>query len=169
MITPRLYLDVDGVLAAVAVYSYSSPEPYDPAYAWSDWETIDYVPVSRSLASALGDLPADRVWLTTWTQRANEVLSPYFGWPQLEVLDARARERSWWKLDALIDTHPRGVPFVWVDDELARQRALLNPGFDAALATLGAPYLLVCPLEIGASALAPSQVDEIRQFLSDLR
>ena len=154
---PRLYLDVDGVLSPFVI-------PDSGTDTWTDWDRDAFAPTSRAMADALAALPVDIHWLTTWRDEANTHLAPRFGWPARPVLD-RDREIHWWKLDALLDDHPEGVPFVWCDDELDERRALLDPHFTRRLAALAAPYLLVCPARnVG---LTPADLERIHAFVTN--
>lgn len=138
--TTVLYLDVDGVLCPVVPPDESIDE-------FADWQLVPppgRVPWSPTLIGALSALPIERRWLTSWQHEANERLAPLFGWSTMPVLEYRPGS-LWWKFDALMQHHERGVPFVWIDDELDERRRDLTPMFDAGLASLDAPYLCLSP------------------------
>jgi hypothetical protein len=138
MLTPILYLDVDGVVCPFRV-----PDEYIDDFR--DWEVVPAsydVPWSPALVAQITALPVERRWLTTWEHEANDRLSPLFGWEALPVLEC-VRGAKWWKYDALIRQHTPGVPFIWIDDEMDYWRHELAESFDAGLGELGSPYLCI--------------------------
>ena len=152
---PFLYLDVDGVLNPLG----------DPCRDWTDWPGHPVFNLSRRMGARLGEVQAKLVWATTWQGEANDRIAPVFGWPAAPILP-RAPEVFWWKFESLLSTHPMGVPFVWIDDELDDRLASL-PEFDDALAPLGADYLLVCPDTL--LGLTAAQIDSVEEFVNSLR
>lgn len=113
----RLLLDVDGVLNAVG----------PPCPDWQEWNATkcgnSVINYSLDVGRAIAELDVDVVWLSTWRQKANEWISPLFGWPEHAVVSIDDEKmlswRSWWKLDAakrLYGEDPQ--PFIWADDDL---------------------------------------------------
>lgn len=172
MTRPLLALDVDGALSPL-------PRPdgtVDPT--WDDVARVDspfLLHLSRTLGDELAALGADRVWLTTWEHRANDVIVPHLGWEPLPVLTAPARldgpllRGQRWKagaLDAYLAEHDPPA-LVWVDDLLGQPGSDLRGEVDARLAddwldTL--PHLLIGPDEhVG---LSPADLTRIRAFLA---
>lgn len=132
-----IVLDLDGVLI-----------PFDgPHDGWGRWERSaersDLV-VSREAVEAVEDLGAQVHWATSWAANANAVVSPFLGWPELEILEKRTVPQ-WWKLGA-VEAFLRRAPYgrvVWVDDDLDRY-------IDDIQARLAGPLAsgrlhLVCP------------------------
>jgi hypothetical protein len=153
----RLYLDVDGVLSTWGA-------PTDSAF--DDWREEAGTKWSPSMVGAVGALDVDLTWLTTWGERANSVLAPLYGWPEKPAL-AHGPERTWWKLDALVTSHTKGVPFIWVDDEMNLQRHDLGGGdgiFERFLDWLESPILLICPR--GSTGLSPEHLEAMGQFIA---
>ncbi|TQL02959.1 HAD domain-containing protein [Cellulomonas sp. SLBN-39] len=111
-----LYLDVDGVLLPFGAPS----APARPAAPGGNPLTsrLDVGP-----ARALGALPVELVWATTWGQDANDLLAPLLGWSALPVLDPAepSAEDTWfrlhWKTRSIL-RHAAGRDLVWVDDEI---------------------------------------------------
>lgn len=72
----------------------------------------------------LAALPCDLVWATTWMAKANEVLAPRLGLPQLPVVDWLDDEgdsgRPHWKTRSHVQW-AAGRRFVWADDENRRR------------------------------------------------
>jgi hypothetical protein len=149
-----VYVDVDGVLCPL-------PSPRRGAPGWRFGSGVAWRP---EVAARLAALPAELVWASTWGAEANTVLAPLFGWPQRPVLGRRS-SALWWKLAALLADHPRGVPFVWVDDELDQRAAAMGRDrFTSRLEALGAPSLLVCPDP--TEGLSGQDLDRIERFVA---
>ena len=152
---PILYIDVDGVLCPFDVPSHDE---------FGDWQIIPGsfdVPWSPTLASLVGSLPVTKVWLTSWQHEANELLSPLFNWPELAVREHRPGS-LWWKLDALVQHHDSGCPFVWIDDELDRQINELGHLFQASLDYLEVPHLLISTKS--GQGITRADMERIAQF-----
>lgn len=115
----RIFLDVDGVLNAV-----SDKNPSE----WSEWRVTecDGWPIRHSLEMGreLGKiflLPnVEVIWLTTWEHKANEWISPLFGWPKFRVAERVTPSLDfWWKEAAFRQIHEDNpMPFVWIDDDI---------------------------------------------------
>lgn len=117
MTSKRIYLDVDGALS-----------PFDPVQHQPGWQyrTVRaagmHVEYSPNLVSALRNLPAEIVWLTSWEDDAAISLAPMIGLPNYRVLhpsgghEGSEVEEHWWKLNALQNDDP--TEFYWFDDEL---------------------------------------------------
>jgi hypothetical protein len=160
MTTPILYLDVDGVLCPHRV-------PDESIDDFGDWVMVPNsydVPWSPAMIELINALVVERRWLTSWQHEANERLSPLFGWEQLPVLEHRPGS-LWWKFDALVQNHPRGTPFIWIDDELDTQRAALEGMFEAGLRTLEAPYLSISTW--AHRGITRDDIARISDFLDD--
>lgn len=130
---------------------------------WGDRRTVALTPISDRLAAALADLGTDTVWASTWREEANVVLCPEFGWDPLDVLE-RHPEVLWWKLDSICATHPAGVPFVWVDDELDTRDDELDGLVRLMCDGLDVDYLLICPDR--NTGLTPADVATIAEFVA---
>lgn len=151
---PVLALDVDGTVS-----------PFSPTGSWPDFAPtprarLDTL-LSAQMAVALAALPADRIWLTDWETSANAIIGATFGWAPLPVLTRPTQpDGGWWKLAALRAYRPRrGVPLVWVDDQLAT-----NPEAQAWARRLPTPSLLISPDPF--TGITPAHVEQISEFLT---
>jgi hypothetical protein len=113
----RLFLDVDGVLNAV-----------NPTGQWPDLKRarVNRFPIcwSPTVVEFFNELSTrvEILWLTTWEERAQELLAPVLGLRafQLAAEDTDPLSIHWWKhtvVQQWWENDPR--PFIWVDDELA--------------------------------------------------
>lgn len=149
----KLYLDVDGVV---------NPRPARQPGPFDDWVNDGYVTWSPSMGERLAGLGAEIVWLSTWRDQANDILSRRYGWEPKEVLE-RHEEVVWWKIESLFYNHD-GEPFIWVDDEIDERRSEDATVIDGMLAGLGVEYLLICPdPHVGISA---EQFEEMATFIA---
>ncbi|WP_340377945.1 hypothetical protein U5640_24810 [Streptomyces sp. SS7] len=115
---PLLFLDVDGTLIP-----FGGPGPHRE-YGTSSHPLLPRLdPALGPRLLALGCTP---VWATTWLHEANELLSPWLGWPPLDVVDWPEDTEvpaGWcgaalhWKTRVLVE-RAAGRPFVWLDDEI---------------------------------------------------
>jgi len=156
----RLYLDVDGVLCPFVTPLVDE---------FGDWQVVPGshdTPWSPTLASMIDELEAQRVWLTSWEYGANERLCPLFSWPEQLVLEHRPGS-LWWKLDALVQHHPRGVPFIWVDDEMDVRREEIGKIFSDSVTSLDAPYLLISTRS--NQGLTRANLTSVAAFLAEHR
>jgi hypothetical protein len=132
--TPRIYLDVDGVLNAV---SSRAPSPEECGWSQDSWrrERINGYMISWSteLVDALNELVADGVeirWLTTWCELAQQLIAPALGlkggdsWKLANGVTAdEARMwdmgRRWWKTGVFEADHANDPAdkIVWIDDD----------------------------------------------------
>jgi hypothetical protein len=78
MTRPLLFLDVDGTLLPFAAPAWA--EPWEPGTPYPLLSHLD-----RGLGGPLLALACDLVWATTWTDGANEEISPILGLPVLPV------------------------------------------------------------------------------------
>lgn len=134
--TTTIYLDVDGVLNAVARVNPSmTATGWDP-HCW-DTAPINGYPIrwNRELINALNELAGrDDVefkWLTTWTNDAAKILAPEIGinGQDWDVLDRNELAvRPWWKLEAIRADVESTQPdrFVWIDDDLSMESRALE-------------------------------------------
>ncbi|MFE6825945.1 HAD domain-containing protein [Streptomyces sp. NPDC057690] len=123
---PLLFLDVDGPLIPFGM----SPEHQQAATADASPRADQPNPLLERLDPGIGArllaLGCHLVWATTWMEKANEVVAPRIGLPNLPVAD-------WPGTAADAETVPRGLhwktrhlvewadgrPFIWVDDEIS--------------------------------------------------
>ena len=111
--TPRLYLDIDGVLLADNPRLRSGSKEYDGTR---------YAP---EVLRRLGNTSLELVWLTTWGADEVSQLTT-----DLDVLHGgRQLKRgpgSDWKLSAVItDQTESPSPFVWADDRISPEDVLI--------------------------------------------
>lgn len=126
-----IYLDIDGVLNAVAL---RTPSP--KFSGWQDWESkivnrwrFQY---SKDMVSTLNDL-SERPgitfkWLTTWGYAAPHILCPAIGingkgWEVISSEQHCWRGHDWWKLQAIQEDakSSKGQRFIWIDDEISAE------------------------------------------------
>ncbi|WP_328943445.1 hypothetical protein OG259_19545 [Streptomyces sp. NBC_00250] len=119
MVTPLLFLDVDGPLIPFGAgdreyptYPPAPPAPVSPLLARLD----------PAQGPRLAALPYELVWATTWEDDANAWVAPRLGLPALPLVrwpgdgpDPVAGVH--WKAPALV-AWAGGRPFAWVDDEI---------------------------------------------------
>jgi hypothetical protein len=152
-----IYLDVDGVLL---------PHPSYAGAEFTDWQPIPghiSATWSPGLVRSISALSLERRWLTSWEDNANERLCPLFDWEPLPVLHYQPGSQ-WWKLDALVQHHEVGRPFIWIDDEIDNRRDDIGPAFDAALDTLDAPRLVISTWP--SVGITLDHLDEMARFIS---
>jgi hypothetical protein len=112
---PILAVDVDGV---ISLFGFDEP----PDRNLARFELIDGMVHCISIAAGdrlrrLSD-HYELVWATGWEHRANDMLAPMLGLPDLPVVtfDGAARfGTAHWKLGPL-DTYAGGRPLAWIDD-----------------------------------------------------
>lgn len=131
--TPRIYLDIDGVLLA------DSPE-------FPVTREFDLTRVAPEALARLDALPAEVVWLSTWTAREINWIPEELGLlTGKRNLERPRRPRhpgvpSHWKLLALIhDQSESPSPFIWIDDQITLQDSLQIG------AELKTPHLIINP------------------------
>ena len=165
-----IYLDVDGVLNAVA-----RTNPSMTATGWDPhcWETapINGYPIrwSKELITALNEM-ADREdvtfkWLTTWTDDAAKILSPAIGingqdWDVLHGdQHAWGGKRGWWKLEAIQADVLSTMPdrFIWIDDDLSMESAACEWLFSRTNAKGISPFM--------REGLTREHVEQITAFI----
>lgn len=169
MTTPVLFLDVDGTLCP------DIPRGNDHPQTWPTWERVlhpamwpNLAPVyfSPDMCRHLGALPAERVYLSTWTSKVDDWgLSQAIGWscpylplpfsreggaePKARALEGWARQES-------------SRPFISVDDD---------PYFHDLLrgseVILQVPHLLIqTDSRVG---ILPEHIEQMREFCSSVR
>lgn len=145
---PVLLLDVDGVLNPLHADDLSLFEPLEDVVG--AWQTQTAVYHSKFNHQRLELLAArfDLVWCTGWEDRANEIISPAHGLPELPVIRFEPmilsesgltvvefeKDRSWkspWIMKWLSENEIG--PAAWVDDQIeagdrewARQRTMIG-------------------------------------------
>jgi hypothetical protein len=111
---PLLFLDVDGTLLPFAAPAWA--EQWEPGTPYPLLSHLD-----RRLGGPLLALECDLVWATTWTDGANEEISPLLGLPVLPFVEwpdgPEPTDGRHWKTETLV-AWAAGRPFVWVDDEI---------------------------------------------------
>ncbi|MFH0180413.1 HAD domain-containing protein [Streptomyces cacaoi] len=123
---PLLFLDVDGPLIPFG----TSPDHPQAAATGVPTPADQGNPLLERLDPGIGArllaLGCDLVWATTWMEKANEVVAPRIGLPNLPVADwpdtaadAEPDPRGLhWKTRHLVEW-AAGRPFIWVDDEIS--------------------------------------------------
>lgn len=149
---PRLYLDVDRVVAPVGM-------PAD----WEDAEPVQ-APVgtawfSPTMLQRLTEHPVDLVWVTSWGEQAMETFAPFLGGGvrQVRCCDPGRESDGWWKADAVaqdLAEHPTMGPVAWLDDHHTKFEA----DGDAAIA--GVHALKIAPDD----GLTPAEADRVRAW-----
>jgi hypothetical protein len=104
--TPRLYLDIDGVILA------KQPK-------FKDAEDYDFARYSPEVARRIGQTGLELVWLTTWGERDIEKFTDDID----ELKGGRYLHRpiglKKWKIIALeSDQLNSPSPFVWIEDQM---------------------------------------------------
>jgi HAD domain in Swiss Army Knife RNA repair proteins len=165
---PILLLDVDGVLNAALL---ELPEGW--RRGTFNGFLLSWDPTVTARLRELHESGRVEIrWLTTWAEKADELLAEPMGLPRgLRVhgregvastgFSGRLRGAAgWWKLDAaraLADAEP-GRRIVWIDDELADQA-------DDVVEWLGAhPHVLVVAPNL-FTGLTHEHLDEIEEWL----
>lgn len=125
MITPLLFLDVDGPLLPFGPAPDGRPTRR-PAAEFRPGANPLLARLDPAVGARLAALPCTLVWATTWLTEANERIAPLLGLPELPVVDwpdltAEDALDRWaglhWKTRTLLDW-AAGRPFAWVDDEI---------------------------------------------------
>jgi hypothetical protein len=120
-----LFLDVDGTLIPFQLRpgdegSTVVPDRAGPPVSAANPLLSRLDPAHGARLSALG---CDLVWATSWTEEANEEISPRLGLPALPVVpwsdgaEESVTGRLHWKTRELV-AWAAGRTFVWVDDEI---------------------------------------------------
>lgn len=176
MSRPLLVLDVDGTLNPLTRREPAGVLP------WSDYRDVDRSPhplrLSRTLGDELARLDAERVWLTTWNDLANDLVAPAMGWPPMPVLVDAKKPRleevlggsQIWKVRALgsyLLTHQPSA-LVWVDDLLGRPWTEVRTAVDDFVEQgwPGVPHLFVGPDPY--LGISPDELGEMRDFLDGM-
>ncbi|GHJ44269.1 hypothetical protein Cs7R123_16110 [Catellatospora sp. TT07R-123] len=130
---PLLFLDVDGPLNPYAAKPTRRPDGYqthrmllasmaEPTRPpWHRRRPLR-VWLHPGHGPSLLALPFDLVWATSWTDEANEWISPRLGLPELPVVPWPVPRRDgpggvFYKTAPLVEW-AAGRPFAWVDDDL---------------------------------------------------
>jgi hypothetical protein len=167
---PVLLLDVDGVLNAV--------RPRQPE-GWRRGTFSGYVltwdpTVTARLRGLHESGRVELQWLTTWTDRADELLAEPMGLPRglrthgregvlsMGFLGRLSGLPGWWKLAAaraVAEAEP-GRRIVWIDDDLAEQAA------DTSEWLAGNAQVLVVAPDLVAG-LTHAELDRVEAWLAD--
>lgn len=157
----RLYLDVDGVLNPYVA-------PGEVPATWPDFRE-DFlgrrlVVWSPAMLTAIGQLPVELVWVTTWESAAEQDFGPELGSRRSRrVLSLAATGLGiFGPKPAVIaeDLQANPAPFVWVDDEV------ITPAAIDQLAAFGQPMLTISPnRRIG---IEPNHIRQVEAFLRSL-
>lgn len=154
---PLLLLDVDGVLNP-----YGAPA-CPPGYTEHDFYPGDEEPVRLCAAHGpwLRDLATrfEIVWATAWETNANRLLSPFFGLPELPVIQfPRAKFAPFAKLPAIM-AYAGDRPLVWIDDIHPSEAHIWAAGRSA-------PTLLITVDPVGG--LTRAIIDRAGEWADDL-
>ncbi|MFC9243776.1 hypothetical protein ACFT7S_06905 [Streptomyces sp. NPDC057136] len=140
MVRPILLVDVDGPLNPYAAKPSRRPEGYEThRLVTPRWEAGERrrltewglpnkavkplrVWLNPHHGPALGALPFDLVWATTWEEEANTYVAPALGLPNLPFISwASTRHEPeggvFWKTPEIV-AWAKGRAFAWVDDEI---------------------------------------------------
>ena len=158
----RLYLDVDGVLSPYVA-------PGEVPASWPDFREgflgRRLVVWSPSMLAAIGQLPVEVVWVTTWGGEAERSFGPVLGSQRpRRVLDLSAAGLGPAGPKPAAIAEDLGsclAAFVWVDDE-----AITPPAVDQ-LAAFGRPMLTISPDR--RTGLEPYHLEDIAAFLDSLQ
>jgi hypothetical protein len=165
--TPRLFLDVDGVINAVC-------RGNNPRDCWPDYQTTVVegfrITWSSQVAKRLARLD-DHVeinWLTTWEHLAPQLLAPFMrlpNWPVAERSSMSMDSFPWWKLDVVRSYWEKDQrPFIWLDDDIGY---FYDPHVQEFVQELPAgSCMLVCPET--RRGLEPHHFNEIDYWLEEL-
>lgn len=162
-----LALDIDGVLIPCGKLS---PED-EMTRVHADYQGT--FQVSMPMMQAIDSLPAEKIWLTTWGNEANEAFSSIFG--ELPVLKqpnwtpALQHER-WWKTTSLLKwikaapaTGTKVTSVVWFEDE-AYNHTDDMVWLITELLGLGVPFKMI---ETNSTrGLQPEHIEQARAFFA---
>jgi hypothetical protein len=128
LMPPKLFLDIDGVLAP-----FDNRQPDMEPVVVGGWHGT--IIVSRSVIARLADLHAREVvaieWLTSWEDDANTVLAPRVGLDTYPVhMEPAHRTELYWKEHVVRDHAATGARFIWVDDEMTDHDAHVTVAAD---------------------------------------
>ena len=156
----KLYLDVDGV-----VNPYVAPGELPET--WPDFRegfAGHRVAVwSPTMLAAIGRLPVEVVWTTTWGSSVEEALGSHLGVDTIRrALDLHAvgLGSAGAKPMAIVqDLMARPSPFIWIDDDA------ITPAATDQLTRLGHPMLTISPDP--RTGLEPGHLERIAAFIAD--
>lgn len=163
----RIYLDVDGVINALA--------RRQPEWVWGPREAkcVNGYPItwSPNLVAALNGVaktPGIGVyWLTTWCHDAPQKLAPALGidgtqWPVVGYEHwRRSTGLPWWKHRAIVEhLHDFDGPVLWIDDDHG-----VDPACVAWLA--GQPQILAMAPN-SSTGITRAEFDLIERFASEV-
>jgi hypothetical protein len=121
-VRPLILLDVDGPLNPFAAPACARPPGFvEHAIRLSRWDRRKVLrlwlnPTHGPDLCALAErADAQLAWATTWEHRANTVIAPVIGLPNLPVIDVGGAGESW-KFPA-VARYAGDRPLVWLDDD----------------------------------------------------
>lgn len=172
-----LVLDVDGVVAPVddrhGAQEWRPPADDD----WGDWQVIAAglgAPISRRLGEALAQLPAKKIWLTSWGAMANrEELLSTLGWTTPLPVAAVDDGPGWRKSAALARLIGKMPPdrrpdrLVWIDDQLLDFRDEVRDTLLGMLEDGSLPDAVLLIAPAATRGLTRADIDLIGRFLND--
>ena len=163
---PVWLLDVDGVLNSLS----SAPNPKElrrgeavQKYLRTNSGATFRLRVHNDLVAFVNRMHesglVDIRWATTWTDQANTVFAPAFGFPQLPVWSRPPEETGRfddhnWKTTAALRVVHNGRKLVWTDDEA------IPDYFDDLVADVSKGHLLVRPNDQVGLTLADCELIE---------
>lgn len=113
-------IDVDGPLNPWA--AKVKPPGYEPVDLKIGWRKRLRIHLNPSHGPRLLATGMELAWATSWGHRANTMIGPVLGLPNLRVIDADERT---WKYGP-IGRYAYGRPLAWLDDDFALHETARN-------------------------------------------